>query len=187
MVSLKISEAFPWATSRHAWWRCLNALFLDLIGRDWEVVGDKIVEMLYAVLKTENIPYWKVNVGICKLTKALHDAQVIGDDRNRIKNRNSGTLPEFRFRLIRNRNDFSKFRFRLIRNRIEDLKFRFWLIRTGVRQKKSGEKDKQMNLPVCAYTAVINNIRFVCISCILYMLILNVCIFVSGAHNHRQG
>ena len=31
------------------------ALFLDLIGRDWEVVGDKIVEMLYAVLKTENI------------------------------------------------------------------------------------------------------------------------------------
>ena len=34
---------------------CTNALFLDLIGRDWEVVDDKIVEMLYVVLKTENI------------------------------------------------------------------------------------------------------------------------------------
>ena len=86
----------------------------------------------------------------------------VGDDRNRIKNRNSGTLPEFRFRLIRNRNDFSKFRFRLIRNRIGDLKFRFRSIRTGLRQIKSGKKDKQINRLACAYRAVVNNIRHVC-------------------------
>ena len=33
----------------------------------------------------------------------------LGEDRNRIKNPNSGTLPEFRFRLIWNRTEFSKF------------------------------------------------------------------------------
>ena len=82
---------------------------------------------------------------------------------DKIENRNSGTWPEFWFRLMRNRNDFSKFWFQWIRNRIGDLKIRFRLIRTGLRQIRSGKKDKQINRPVCAYTAVVNNIRHVCI------------------------
>ena len=81
----------------------------------------------------------------------------LGDNRNRIKNRNSGNLPEFRFRFIRNRNDFSKFWFRSIRNRIGDLKIRLRSIRTRLRKTN---RDKQINRPQCPY---VNNIRHVCI------------------------
>ena len=77
-----------------------------------------------------------------------------------------GSLDAIEFRLIRNRSGFSKFRFRSIRNRIVDLKFRFRSIRTGLRQIKSGKKYKQINQPECLYTAVVNNIRHVCIRCI---------------------
>ena len=84
--------------------------------------------------------------------------------------------PEFRFRLIRNQNDFSKFR-------IGDLKIRFRSIRTGLRQIKSGKKDKQINWPACAYTAVVNNIRHICVYIVYaYFECMHICIWCTCPH-----
>ena len=74
----------------------------------------------------------------------------LGDDRSRIKNQNSGTLPEFWFRLIRNWNDFSKFQFRSIRTGLFFLKIWFRSLRVGLGQKKNS-KNIYTNLLALVY------------------------------------
>ena len=77
-----------------------------------------------------------------KLIMMYHLIEQLGGDRNWIKNRNSGTQPEFRFRLIKKRKGFKKLRFLVNKNRIGDFKIRFPLIRTGLRRTKSGKKTE---------------------------------------------
>ena len=47
--------------------------------------------------------------------------------------------------------------------------------------------QKHVNWLVCVYTAVVDNIRHVCIVYTFYMLILNIRMFLSGAHSRTQG